>query len=171
MIIIITIMIIIIIIMILTTIFPKYYWKIRKNDICFRYFGGVIASQGVIRHPRVRKGVIKLRQIISKHKHLFQLQSHKLLPKKILKRALFLLATLGLFVPLKLLCGPKGCGKLLCKHCLCKNINKQMFQLQSIKILPKRYWERHILYLQFWAWLVGQGVICRIRVLKDLAKL
>ena len=122
------IIIIIIIIMTLTTIFPKYYRRIRKNDICFRYFflfflskhyfGGVIAAQGVMRHPRVRKGVIKLRQIISKHKHLFQLQSHKLLPKKILKRALFVLATLGLFVPLKLLCGPKGCGKLLCKHCL-----------------------------------------------------
>ena len=46
----------------------KYYWKIRKNDIfCFHYFGGVIAAQGVICHPRVGKGVLKWRQIISKH--------------------------------------------------------------------------------------------------------
>ena len=47
----------------------------------FHYFGGVIAAQGVICRPQVRKGAIKLRQIISKNKHLFQLQSNKLLPK------------------------------------------------------------------------------------------
>ena len=40
----------------------KYYWKIRKNEIfCFHNFGGAIAAQGVICHPRVRRiGVIKL---------------------------------------------------------------------------------------------------------------
>ena len=91
--------------------FSKCYWKIRKNDIfCFHYFGGAIAAQNVICHPRVRKGVIKLQVIISKHKqnHLFQLQSNKLLPKKILKRTFFVLAILALFVPLKLLCDSKG---------------------------------------------------------------
>ena len=46
----------------------KYYWKIRKSDMfCFHYFGGVIATQGVIFCPRVRKVFIKLRQIICKH--------------------------------------------------------------------------------------------------------
>ena len=39
--------------------------------ICFQYFLGVIAAQSVVYHPRVRKGVIKLRQIISKHKQAF----------------------------------------------------------------------------------------------------
>ena len=40
----------------------KLYWKIRENDISyFHYFGCVIAAQGVI----------KLRQIISKHKQAF----------------------------------------------------------------------------------------------------
>ena len=47
----------------------KYYWEIRKNDIfCFHNFESAIADQGMICHPRVRKGVIKLQQIISNHK-------------------------------------------------------------------------------------------------------
>ena len=46
----------------------KYYRKIRKNHMfCFNNFWGVTAAQGVIYHPRVRKAVIKLQQIISKH--------------------------------------------------------------------------------------------------------
>ena len=50
----------------------KYYWKIRKNDIlCFHNFGDVIAAQCIICHPQVRKGVIELQQIISKHKHAY----------------------------------------------------------------------------------------------------
>ena len=50
----------------------KYYWKIRRNDIfCFPSFGGAIATQGVICHPRVRKDVIKLQQIISKHNQAY----------------------------------------------------------------------------------------------------
>ena len=50
----------------------KLYWKISENDISyFHYFGCVIAAQGVIYHPRVRIGVIKLQQIISKHKQAF----------------------------------------------------------------------------------------------------
>ena len=56
-------MIIMMTIMISTTIFQN----VTHN------FDGVIAAQGVISHPRVRKGVIKLQQIISKHKHIFQL--------------------------------------------------------------------------------------------------
>ena len=38
---------------------------------CFQNFGGVIAAQGVIYHARVRKYVIKLQQIINKHKQAF----------------------------------------------------------------------------------------------------
>ena len=50
----------------------KYYWKMRKNDIfCFHNFGGAIAAQVVYCHPRVIKGVIKLQEIISKHKQAF----------------------------------------------------------------------------------------------------
>ena len=44
----------------------------RKNDLfCFHYLGGVIAVQSVKCHPRTRKDVIKLQQIISKHKQPF----------------------------------------------------------------------------------------------------
>ena len=44
----------------------------RKNDIfCFHNFGGAIDAQGVTCHRRVRKGVIKLQQIISKHKQAY----------------------------------------------------------------------------------------------------
>ena len=50
----------------------KCYWKIRKNDLfCFHNFRGVIATQGIICHPGVRKVVIKLQQILSKHKQAF----------------------------------------------------------------------------------------------------
>ena len=39
----------------------KYYWKFRKNDIfCCHNFGGAIATQGVICHKPIKKGVIKL---------------------------------------------------------------------------------------------------------------
>ena len=50
----------------------KHYLKFRKSYIfCFHNFGGAIATQGVITHSRVRKGVIKLQQIISKHKQAY----------------------------------------------------------------------------------------------------
>ena len=50
----------------------KYYWKIRKNDIfCFHNFESVIANQVMICHPPVRKGVIKLQQIISNRKQAY----------------------------------------------------------------------------------------------------
>ena len=69
---IITVVIIIIMIIILTTIYVKIYVKICQNIteklekiFCFHNFGDAIAAQGV------RKGVIKLWQIISKHKQAF----------------------------------------------------------------------------------------------------
>ena len=58
--------------MISTTIFQKITEKLKKNDIlCFHNFGDVIAAQCIICHPQVRKGVIELQQIISKHKHAY----------------------------------------------------------------------------------------------------
>ena len=50
-----------------TTIFQNITEKLEKVTFCFHYFGGVIATQGVIFCPRVRKVFIKLRQIICKH--------------------------------------------------------------------------------------------------------
>ena len=50
-------------IMISTTIFQNITEKLEKM--------GVTAAQGVICHPRVRKGVIELQQIISKHKQAY----------------------------------------------------------------------------------------------------
>ena len=54
-------MMMIIIIMISTTIFQSITEKLEKMTFCFHFFGGVVAAQLVICHPRVRKGVIKLR--------------------------------------------------------------------------------------------------------------
>ena len=51
----------IIIMMISTTIFQSITEKLEKMTFCFHFFGGVVAAQLVICHPRVRKGVIKLR--------------------------------------------------------------------------------------------------------------
>ena len=45
--------------MISTTIFQNITEKLEKI-FCFHNFGSVIAAQGVISHPRVRKGIIKL---------------------------------------------------------------------------------------------------------------
>ena len=58
-------------IMILATIFQNITEKLEKMTFCFNNFGGVIAAQSVICHPRLRKGVIKLQQIISKHKQAY----------------------------------------------------------------------------------------------------
>ena len=59
--------VIIIMIIIIATIYVKVYVKICQNIteklekiFCFHNFGDVIAAQGVVCHPRVRKGVIKL---------------------------------------------------------------------------------------------------------------
>ena len=67
---------IIIIIILIIIIFRKLFfktllktWKIWHS--LFALFWVVIAAQGVISNPRVRKGVIKLRQIINKHKKAF----------------------------------------------------------------------------------------------------
>ena len=44
----------------------QYYQKISKSGIfCFHNFGAVIAAQGVICHPRVRKGVYSKSKITS----------------------------------------------------------------------------------------------------------
>ena len=68
--------IIIIIIILIIIIFRQLFfktllktWKIWHS--LFALFWVVIAAQGVISNPRVRKGVIKLRQIINKHKKAF----------------------------------------------------------------------------------------------------
>ena len=45
----------------------KYYWKLEKMIHFFHNFESAIAAKGVICYPRVRKGVIKLQQIICKH--------------------------------------------------------------------------------------------------------
>ena len=66
------IIIIILIIIIFRQLFFKTLlktWKIWHS--LFALFWVVIAAQGVISNPRVRKGVIKLRQIINKHKKAF----------------------------------------------------------------------------------------------------
>ena len=60
----------IIMMMISTTIFQNITEKLEKI-FCFHNFGSVIAAQGVISHPGVRKGIIKLQQIISKHKQAY----------------------------------------------------------------------------------------------------
>ena len=43
----------------------------KMTYFVFTILGDVIAAQGVIYNPRVRKGVIKLQQIISKHKQAY----------------------------------------------------------------------------------------------------
>ena len=58
--------------MISATIFQNITEKLEKMTyFVFYNFQGVIAAQGVSCHLRVRKGVIKLQQIISNHKQAF----------------------------------------------------------------------------------------------------
>ena len=100
--------------MILATIFQNITEKLEKMTFCFNNFGGVIAAQSVICHPRLRKGVIKLQQIISKHKQAYiPTAIEQTITEKILKRTYFVLAILGVFVLSKLLYASYGCGKLL----------------------------------------------------------
>ena len=69
---------------------------------CFHIFRSVITAQGVICNPQVRKGVIKLQQIIIKHKQAFILTP--IYYQKNTKKDIFGLAILGMFVLHKLLC-------------------------------------------------------------------
>ena len=60
--------------MVSTAIFPNITEKLENMtyfDILFSQFWGVIAAQGVICHPQLRKGVVKLQQVMSKHKQAF----------------------------------------------------------------------------------------------------
>ena len=62
----------IIIMRISATIFQNITERLPKNGIfCSHYFGAVIAAQAANCHPRVRKRVIKLRHVISKHEQAF----------------------------------------------------------------------------------------------------
>ena len=59
-------------IMISTTIFQNITEKLEKiTYFVFTVLGVLLPTQGVISHPRVRKGVMKLQQIISKHKQAY----------------------------------------------------------------------------------------------------
>ena len=60
-----------IVIMISTTIFQNITETEKLDIFCFHNFEGVIAVQCVICNRQIRKGVIKLKQIVSKHKQAF----------------------------------------------------------------------------------------------------
>ena len=39
--------------------------------VCFHNFGGAVAAEGILCYPQVKKDVIKLQQVISKHEQPF----------------------------------------------------------------------------------------------------
>ena len=58
-------------IMISTTIFQNITEKLEKMTYFVSTIFGVLWPPKVLCHPRVRKGVIKLQQIIGKHKQAY----------------------------------------------------------------------------------------------------